>query len=215
MSPHGEVDSPPRKRRRTALSCFNCRRRKLQCDRNTPFCSRCLKTGLSDSCGYDHPSPNIASEESSIRPTARNGEPHTHANGENPRGLGLNSHLKHSDAPPQNTVAERTKENVVKTDSRLAVHEDKTRQLENRLVALETLVNSPQGQTNGSESPERQPAVKRTRPCPTSEARHGKALDSGATLRRRHFETQFYGASHPSSIIGQVHTSQTYQHTLC
>lgn len=41
------------KRRRTALSCHDCRRRKLQCDRAYPACSRCVKGGYAGSCTYD------------------------------------------------------------------------------------------------------------------------------------------------------------------
>jgi hypothetical protein len=42
-----------RKRKRTPLSCFDCRRRKLKCDREYPSCSRCRKAGLASSCSYD------------------------------------------------------------------------------------------------------------------------------------------------------------------
>jgi hypothetical protein len=37
------VTLPPRKRRRPALSCFECRRRKIKCDRNLP-CSNCRQS---------------------------------------------------------------------------------------------------------------------------------------------------------------------------
>ena len=50
------VRSPPddgdRKRRRKVLSCYDCRRRKLQCDRALPACGRCQKAGHSSSCTY-------------------------------------------------------------------------------------------------------------------------------------------------------------------
>ncbi|KAI1762435.1 hypothetical protein GGR53DRAFT_418680 [Hypoxylon sp. FL1150] len=35
------MESPPRKRRRPALSCLECRRRKIKCDRNEP-CAHCV-----------------------------------------------------------------------------------------------------------------------------------------------------------------------------
>jgi len=41
-----------RKRRRKVLSCYDCRRRKLQCDRNMPACGRCTKAGQAASCLY-------------------------------------------------------------------------------------------------------------------------------------------------------------------
>ncbi|KAI0798329.1 hypothetical protein GGR55DRAFT_672628 [Xylaria sp. FL0064] len=37
------MEEPPRRRRRPALSCFTCRRRKIKCDRASP-CARCVST---------------------------------------------------------------------------------------------------------------------------------------------------------------------------
>ncbi|KXT01413.1 hypothetical protein AC578_9511 [Pseudocercospora eumusae] len=41
-----------RKRRRKVLSCYDCRRRKLQCDRALPACGRCTKAGQASNCLY-------------------------------------------------------------------------------------------------------------------------------------------------------------------
>lgn len=50
---HKEDDhGPPRKRQRVRLSCLECRRRKLSCDREFP-CSRCLQSGTADRCEYE------------------------------------------------------------------------------------------------------------------------------------------------------------------
>lgn len=43
---------PPRKRQRVRLSCLECRRRKLSCDREFP-CSRCLQSGTPEKCEYE------------------------------------------------------------------------------------------------------------------------------------------------------------------
>jgi hypothetical protein len=40
------------KRRRKVLACYDCRRRKLHCDRVMPACGRCVKTGHATSCTY-------------------------------------------------------------------------------------------------------------------------------------------------------------------
>jgi hypothetical protein len=47
--------APPggQKRKRKAYSCYDCRRRKLKCDRELPCCGRCQKAGLASSCSYD------------------------------------------------------------------------------------------------------------------------------------------------------------------
>ncbi|KAF2126179.1 hypothetical protein P153DRAFT_433970 [Dothidotthia symphoricarpi CBS 119687] len=41
------------KRRRLVLSCFECKRRKLKCGRETPICSRCINVGTPEVCEYD------------------------------------------------------------------------------------------------------------------------------------------------------------------
>ena len=41
------------RRKRKALSCYDCRRRKLRCDREVPTCGRCSKAGHADTCSYD------------------------------------------------------------------------------------------------------------------------------------------------------------------
>lgn len=43
-------DKPEKKRRRPALSCEQCRRRKIRCDRNVP-CNHCVKSKIS-TCSY-------------------------------------------------------------------------------------------------------------------------------------------------------------------
>ena len=54
-SPEGEL-GPDRKRRRKVLSCMDCRRRKVQCDRALPVCGRCEKAGKP--CSYEDDSPS-------------------------------------------------------------------------------------------------------------------------------------------------------------
>jgi len=41
-----------RKRQRVRLSCLECRRRKLSCDRGFP-CERCIKSGTAEACTYE------------------------------------------------------------------------------------------------------------------------------------------------------------------
>lgn len=47
-----EYQTPPRKRRRPALSCVQCRRRKIKCDRNTP-CNNCMQSKKAATCCYN------------------------------------------------------------------------------------------------------------------------------------------------------------------
>src|SRR4051812_43948234 len=45
------MSEPPRKRRRPAVSCTQCRRRKIKCDRSIP-CNNCTKSRVGQDCDY-------------------------------------------------------------------------------------------------------------------------------------------------------------------
>ena len=53
------VSVPPRKRRRPALSCIECRRRKIKCDRNMP-CNHCTQS-KNAACSYKDLHPPVHS----------------------------------------------------------------------------------------------------------------------------------------------------------
>lgn len=58
------------KRKRKTLSCYDCRRRKLKCDREEPSCSRCRKAGQPELCSYVY---DVSSLSANSRPTNRQG----------------------------------------------------------------------------------------------------------------------------------------------
>jgi hypothetical protein len=70
-SPPDDSTSGDRKRRRKVLSCFTCRRRKLQCDRVSPTCGRCKSAGQSSSCIYseDTAKPSVKPRQYDDSPT--------------------------------------------------------------------------------------------------------------------------------------------------
>ncbi|GAA5928234.1 Zn(II)2Cys6 transcription factor [Sporobolomyces koalae] len=51
-SPAGEVDTQPKKRTKQILSCSECKRRKIKCDRCQP-CSACVKRGAPHECCWE------------------------------------------------------------------------------------------------------------------------------------------------------------------
>lgn len=64
----GSSDQPPaRKRQRVRLSCLECRRRKLSCDRGFP-CERCIKSGTSDRCSYEARNGDVVNAASRLPP---------------------------------------------------------------------------------------------------------------------------------------------------
>jgi hypothetical protein len=70
-SPPDDSTGGDRKRRRKVLSCYTCRRRKLQCDRVSPTCGRCKSAGQSSSCIYseDNTKPSVKSRQRDDSPT--------------------------------------------------------------------------------------------------------------------------------------------------
>lgn len=52
-TPEDQQDRHSKKRRRKILACHDCRRRKVQCDRKTPVCTRCERSGRESFCNYD------------------------------------------------------------------------------------------------------------------------------------------------------------------
>lgn len=55
--------APKQRRRRPPLSCVECRRRKLKCNRLLP-CNNCVRTKKSDQCAFTGPQPPKATPES-------------------------------------------------------------------------------------------------------------------------------------------------------
>jgi hypothetical protein len=64
---HPEDGPPSRKRQRVRLSCLECRRRKLSCDRGFP-CERCIKSGTPDRCSYEGRNGEVVNASSGIPP---------------------------------------------------------------------------------------------------------------------------------------------------
>jgi hypothetical protein len=61
-----EISVPPRKRRRPALSCVECRRRKIKCDRRMP-CSHCMQL-KSTLCTYPETHSNVVNRRNVPKP---------------------------------------------------------------------------------------------------------------------------------------------------
>ncbi|KAH8177904.1 fungal specific transcription factor domain-containing protein [Sarocladium implicatum] len=62
-----DSQQPARKRQRVRLSCLECRRRKLSCDRGFP-CERCIKSGTPDRCSYESRTGEVVNASSGIPP---------------------------------------------------------------------------------------------------------------------------------------------------
>lgn len=61
------------RRQRAVLSCNDCRRRKLRCDRKLP-CDRCIKGGIAEECAYETDNQTPPSDCLLERPSKRQRE---------------------------------------------------------------------------------------------------------------------------------------------
>lgn len=178
-SPRDETSGESR-RKRKVLSCHDCRRRKLKCDRRYPSCGRCQKAGKAASCSYDERSvPTVRTDTSTPISPLQN-----QAAGHAPSEWALN---------PGSRALQL---------ARLGQRHDM------RLAPLEAHQTSGTWQHLGQVSPgtksiDQRPAVmvdiKDVLASP-----HEILQTETVIFRGGNFKTQYYGGSNPTSIIAHV-----------
>ena len=176
----GEVPPNPTKRKRKALSCYDCRRRKLRCDRAYPSCSRCRRAGQANSCSYD---------ERSLQSR------HRHTESSAPLSL-----KEKSTTTPQ-APSDGSSFNPV-------AHVRQIHRIENRLSALEASQTSGTWQLRGevssvTENSEQRPAIKAGTETFLTSPRESAPTET-VIFRGENFKTQYYGGSNPTSLIAHV-----------
>lgn len=223
--PHSDsalMDPPPRKRRRAALSCLDCKRRKLKCDRTYP-CSRCQKRGHPQTCTYEN--ALLGPGESLVDGFPKILANSTCAPGDLPEpmprpghtdGSHNTSNTSASDPGALHEAASRSAhiESSGGLSFTVQAQADRILQLENRVIGLEgIMVRHPTGPA-GAQGWDRKllahqsaldPSVLSTSSTLYQEVAWKEPVDLGLMhLRGKNFKTQFYGASHPTSLITQV-----------
>ena len=189
MSSLGDVDQrTPAKRRRIALSCIDCRKRKLKCDREYPSCGRCRENGHSARCTYDpdavdevfsRRSPVVQQSSESILPPAR---------------LAIANNIVHyQQQQPDGVLA-----HPEGSQSSAAAMQSRIEQLENRIIGLERLMTAshhsePPSDTHGASMFHSNGNASQQRP-----------RKEWMVFKGKHCKTGFYGASHPQSYLSQV-----------
>ncbi|KAK8159887.1 hypothetical protein BC567DRAFT_266143 [Phyllosticta citribraziliensis] len=178
-----------RKRRRIALSCYDCRRRKLRCDREYPACGRCRKGGHAETCSYDSRAQPSGPREA--------------------QALSAGSEDEHTLSPSNSNAVNRTlsdgqprNQNANATDL-LAFQRQKISELESRLAQLEGKANQP---TAAFGDPVQHAGDELLWPSGT----HGRRKPAGTTtteesetmlLRGKAFKTAYFGRSNITSVI--------------
>ena len=174
-------EAPPTKRRRIALSCIDCRKRKLKCDREYPICSRCREGRHPERCTYD---PN-AVEEIISKPLVPNG-----------------TTTSKEDAPSVNKGSSSTNRqlNGDASKSTFAL-ENRIEQLENRIIGLERIISL------SSKVEDRGGAARLYSSKTWNEVSGNEFLE----FRGKGCGTSFHGASHPQSYLSQVRNLAAFQ----
>ncbi|KAK1065175.1 hypothetical protein LTR12_003942 [Friedmanniomyces endolithicus] len=169
-----------RKRRRKVLSCFDCRRRKLQCDRAMPACGRCTKAGQVSDCLYiDETTDSLP---------------------DGPTGRG--SFEGHISRPIQQTAAP-----VGDTLSRLEYQDRRIKQLEAALANTgHTQITDAVHRMKVSKLP----LTPESGMAATEQTGATATDRETMLLRGKSFKTQFHGSTHPGSLIAHIPDLNTF-----
>ena len=192
-------DSPASKRRRIAFSCLACRRRKLKCDRIYPSCSRCQKGGHPEICVYD-----AEAVESRLPQGSEDGQrgisETVSGNHNNPRIAPRLSSITRSLVAEDGENPSPRGRPLEDIYSRLYRQEAQIRQLEDRIHGLEKAAQNP---------PHQWPSLASIRELSQAGSRpstdhDGVNVGEPLIFKGKHFKTQFFGASHPTSFLSHV-----------
>jgi hypothetical protein len=181
---------PISRRKRKTLSCYECRRRKLRCDREEPSCGRCRSTGQGDSCSYEQkPIPKrhehaLASSPSASPPISTSVRRWTPATSHGAPSNGSES------VNPTASTARNLGENV------------------GTQAPLVTAQNSGSWQLLGAFSlnsaNELRPAIRPDSNVPSIHSRYKPTTPEAVIFRGENFRTHYYGSSNPISLISHV-----------
>ena len=172
-----------RKRRRKVLSCYDCRRRKLQCDRAMPACSRCTKADQTANCLYI---------DDAAGSQIRNPDPVSQPCNETLPST-LDNYYGH---PPKSLVASGD------LLSKLKYQERRIRELEATLAQTNHSLTQQSRTTKLPLTPE-------SIDCDVGERVNATDRET-VLLRGKSFKTQFHGISYPGSLIAYIPEFSTF-----
>nr|POE65191.1 transcription factor lepe [Quercus suber] len=182
------VGGNERKRRRKVLSCYDCRRRKLQCDRSTPACSRCTKAGQASTCLYIEDSVDMPDKPPLLDSRSIAG-----------------SNQRIADTGPRQSPS---------TDllARLEYQDQRIKQLEAALVRAGQNVDHPISAPQHIKTSIGQPLPDTVVGASIIAASHGAIITDreSTSLRGRAFKTQFMGTTCAGGLIGHMPELSTF-----
>lgn len=185
-----EANNEVRKRRRIALSCYDCRRRKLRCDREYPACGRCRKGGHPETCSYDSRAERPAATRDAHHPVVESDEDRAN----------VLSPTSSNTVPRAPVVPDANQHGSRDSTDLLSVQRKKIAELETRLAQLEgksqnPLPNGHAIQHAGDELlwPNAQPTHRRS----ASDGDENETM----LIRGKAFETTYFGRSNITSVV--------------
>lgn len=200
-SPDAANSTSGRKRKRRTFACYDCRRRKLRCDRIFPACGRCRASGSSSTCVYDA-APGYTGEHPPALLPGRPGEQlESRLQYESPTYRDPNAFLGYQRQASQDdaySVIQRQAERIAVLEACLARIEPRSTSAENH---HEPPVDGPKQLLGRFESHLRTDIEENRRP-PDTVAIGG---EDAFVFRGKGFKTQFYGPSSPMSAILNSH----------
>ncbi|KAB8246253.1 hypothetical protein BDV35DRAFT_405236 [Aspergillus flavus] len=182
MSDPTASSRPITRRKRKPLSCSLCRRRKLACDREYPSCTRCRKTGNSDSCSYDDsPAPSRNKQQRSDVP-------------------GQNRPVLTAAPAPENAASSAFLESYRDNHNNRPIVSDLTEH-----AGTWQLIG---GDVDGATTIKERPAIKAdvTELTYPPEPKPTEAV----VFRGENYKTQYYGSTNPTSLIGHFPELRSY-----
>lgn len=182
--------APISRRKRKTLSCYECRRRKLRCDREEPSCGRCRSAGQGDICSYEQ--KPISKRRENALATSQSVSP----------PVSTSARQRWTPATSHGAAPSNGSESVNPTVSNARnLGEDTTTQ-----TPLVTAQNSGSWQLlyAVSSSNELRPAIRPDSNAPSDFSPHKPTTPEAVIFRGENFKTHYYGSSNPISLISHV-----------
>lgn len=173
---------PKHRRQRAILSCNDCRRRKLKCDRLAP-CNRCIKGGIAQSCAYGPEAYSVVSDELHERPIKKR------------RRHSSNHHEDRSRSASESTHHVCEQDTTLQPD---VTAQERLEKLERELSLLQ--------QHASAHAPERRDQVEFLGNSPDLKGISRSSAVMGI-LKGHGYGTHFYGASSAMSMVAQASLS--------
>ena len=182
------------KRRRLALSCVDCRRRKVKCGRETPACVRCVRGGYGDKCqyvAYDDKSTALPTPTDDSPDHRRDGSPDNDSWTEEAEAW-------HRSSKAANESLDRITAQSI--PQKRSVAQRSIEELRERVVELETYVRAAGSRPISSEK-----YLGLGHPAGPGSASFTDAMQEyeRSLLRGKSFKTQYFGPSHAASLLLQ------------